>query len=782
MKDRIQLSVRYLVEYVYRSGSIETGLKSGNPLSEGTKAHQHLQRMYKDGDQKEVYLRTEFPFGNNVYCIDGRCDGVLFEEKAVIIEEIKSTTSAWDQLEEDRYPVHWAQAMVYGYMYSLEHHLEQIGVQLTYIHIDTHEVKKYRRTYQADQLYAFMEEVIARYAPFAEQQRVHQKVRNDSLRKLAFPFPAFREGQRRLAGAVYKTIADSRCLLAKAPTGIGKTISTIFPTMKAIGEGKVHRACYLTARTTTQTAAEEALSLLEQQGMRIHALTITAKDKICFKEETKCQADYCEYAEGYYDRINEGLLDLFTHETIMTRSVIEQYAYRHCLCPFELSLDAAYVSDVLICDYNYVYDPRISLNRMFEEMKKQSVLLIDEAHNLVDRARDIYSASLLKSRYVQLKREYKHNRILFKVVDQINKLLIAIRKQCDDRHAHVWITPPQELIALLEQFVPVAEQELVSEPSGVTSERHALLLEAYFEAQDFLRSYQWYDERFMTYAEVEQSEVRIKLLCLDPSYLLGKMGKGYRSKIFFSATLSPLTYFRSMLSTSEDDYTLSIPTPYKSDQWDMRLVPLSTRYKDRDRTKAAIIDMLMKLIQEKPGNYLVFFPSYTYLKDIYASFIERQGQMEANETGEFETIVQAASMSEEERDQFLTAFTANRKSSLIGFAVLGGIFSEGIDLAGDRLNRVVIIGVGLPQIGLERDLMKNYYNQYGVNGYHYAYVFPGMNKVLQAGGRLIRSERDKGMLVLVDDRYMTPLYNSLLPDEWKDRLFAARVVHDHRSC
>ncbi|MGZ9584433.1 ATP-dependent DNA helicase [Paenibacillus marinisediminis] len=771
-KDQIRLSVRALVEYVFRAGSIDTGFRSGNALVEGTKAHQQLQKTYLETDQKEVYVKAIIPYKHLTYVIDGRCDGVLLSEQPIVIDEIKSTLLELDSITEESYPVHWAQATLYAYMYAVEHQQEQMQVQLTYVHAETGTTHRFRKSYSLAELTEFVQDVIQRYSPYAELLHQHQITMEQSMKELTFPFARYREGQRKLAGAVYKTISESNSLFAMAPTGIGKTMSTIFPTLKAIGEGLVKRLFYLTAKTITRTAAEEALSLLQSTGMRAHAVTITAKDKICFKEETICQKDYCEFANGYYDRLNGAILDILEHETLMSRTVIEQYARKHRICPFEFALDTAYASDIMIGDYNYVFDPRVSLKRLQDESKRSSVLLIDEAHNLVDRGREMFSATVIKSAFLQLKRAYKElNRGLYETAHAVNQYMIGIRKRCEHGQAQVWNELERDLNQLLEAFVLSAEQELANgnRNQGARSgqveddtieQARSLLLDTYFTAQSFIRIAEWYDERYVTYAELDKNDVAVKLFCVDPSNALAQMRAGYRSSIFFSATLSPLHYYRDMLGASEENYTVTIPSPFSKEQLDVRIIPLSTRYKDREQTRDALIQLIADLAQEQPGNYLVFFPSYQYLQDVYTQFAEQNPSIH--------TIVQETGMSEEAREGFLDAFQADRSQTLIGFTVLGGIFSEGIDLVGDRLNRVIVVGVGLPQLCLERDIMKQQFNNDGKNGYDYAYVYPGMNKVLQAGGRLIRSEQDTGLLVLVDDRFISHPYNQLLPPTWKE--------------
>ncbi|TCM96522.1 Rad3-related DNA helicase [Paenibacillus sp. BK033] len=762
MTKTVQLSVRALVEYAYRSGDIDTAFRSAVALTEGTKAHQHIQKQYGEQDAKEVYVSAEIACREMLFVIDGRCDGLLQTDGGLTIDEIKSSSGRLPRLMEETSPVHWAQAYCYAYMVAKERVLDAINVQLTYMHIDTGECRRFVRSMTFAELERFLLDTVNRYYPYAAMKNAHAEKRDASIKKLAFPFPSYREGQRKLAASVYQTIVDGRMLFAKAPTGIGKTMSTLFPAVKAIGEERLQRLFYLTARTTTRTAAEEALKMLGEGGLHLHTVTLTAKDKVCLKDEVRCSPEYCEFAKGYYDRINGAILDMLGNETSMTREVIERYAYKHHVCPFEFSLDAAYAADAVICDYNYIFDPRVNLKRLFEEQKRKTALLVDEAHNLVDRAREMYSAELRKADFLALQRASKTVRpLVYNSAKAVNQYFIALRKSMEEdatgRNMERYL--PEQLLEQLEALAQAAEEQLA------LGDQDPLLLDVYFGAQQFLRIAKLYDERYVTYAEKDRNDVRLKLFCLDPSHLLRLYAKGYKAQILFSATLSPLHYFMDMLGgDAETDYAVAIPSPFSPEQLDVRIERLSTRYQDRERTLDRVAGLLHSMVERHRGNIFVFFPSYAYMNGAYERFMERSQSSEG--TKAFTAIVQTPSMSEEERDAFLAAFAPGNKSALVGFAVMGGIFSEGIDLVGDRLTGVAIVGVGLPQVGLERNIIKDYFDRQGKNGFEYAYVFPGMNKVLQAGGRLIRSENDRGTLLLIDDRYAQPQYARLLPPEW----------------
>lgn len=762
---QISLSVRTLVEYVYSSGSIEPGFRSGAAMAEGTRIHQQIQKQYKEGDRKEVYLRTEIPCGDLLFVIDGRCDGLLLrEDGSLTVEEIKSTGGQIEPDFEGR-EVHWAQALMYAYILSLDHQLSSIEVKLTYVRRGSEEQRSLYRVVTRGDLEIFAADTVAKYAPYAELMVRHEAQKMSSIQGLDFPFPAYRQGQRHFAAAVYKSISEGVNLFAQAPTGIGKTMSTLFPALKALEAGKAAGLFYLTAKTVNRLAAQEAIALLLEGGLHLHAITITAKDKACFREEGLCTKEFCPFAEGYYDKVNTALLDMLEQETLMTQEVIATYARKHEVCPFEFSLDAAYSCDAVICDYNYIYDPRISLKRLPEERKKRTVLLVDEAHNLVDRGREMYSSSLKKAPFLSLQRQYKTaNKGLSSAAKAVNAFFIALRKSCTEEGSGHWSDYPEELPALLEAFAQEAELELLGPPSAILpagEEEGESLLDTYYAVQGMLRTFKTYDERYITYAEVLRGDVVLKLFNRDPSYLLQQMGKSFRSQILFSATLSPLSFYRDMIGAGEEDYSLSVPSPFHKEQWQVSVLPVSTRYRDREDSLLPLCDAL-KGMTSKKGNYLVFFPSYVYLQNVYERFAEKYPEVP--------TLTQSSGMSEPEREQFLSSFQPDNPETLLGFAVLGGIFSEGVDLPGDRLNGVMVVGVGLPQVGLERNLLRSYFQSQGKNGFDYAYVYPGMCKVLQAGGRLIRSESDSGIIVLADDRFLQYPYQQLLPDEWRDYL------------
>ncbi|QAS53172.1 ATP-dependent DNA helicase [Halobacillus litoralis] len=751
MEKRVTISVRELVSYVYRGGSIDERFQSNTALVEGTAIHQEVQGKYKEEDEKEVFLQYEFDQDGISLNIQGRCDGLLRTDEGVVIDEIKSTARELEEIDEHSHPVYWAQAKGYAFMYATQQQLQHIEVQLTYVQKSTKEKKRFQQRFTHQELAMFMDETIAVYSSYAKILLYIREQKEKTIPELGFPFPNYREGQRKLAGSVYHTIEEKRNLFAQAPTGIGKTISTLFPAIKALQLEGTERIYYLTAKTVTRATAEEALSKMKELGLQLRSVTLTAKDKICFQEETICQPEYCMFADGYYDRINGAIIDILINETQMTRSVLEEYARKHRVCPFEFSLDLTDVVDVVIGDYNYVFDPRVSLKRLLPEKKKKTALLVDEAHNLVERARDMYSAVIHKHSFQAILDEWgSDNGKLLKSASAIVKDLERIHlnggshRKLDDI--------PGELEENIERFISAAEAILQEEAVGEQSEA---LLDVYFQSQNFVKILELVDDHYRYIGESVNDDFTLKLFCLDPSHVLRQTTKSFRTSVFFSATLSPFAYYKEMLGGTKDDYILQLPSPYEASQIDVMITPLSTRYKSREQTARQLVERLQHQAVEHPGNHLFFFPSYHYMEMVYHEF---------RNTSDLDAVMQEKGMNEDRREDFLAQFVEGGR--LIGFAVLGGIFSEGVDLRGDRLNGVAVVGIGLAPRSFEKELIKEYFNQKGRSGYDYSYVFPGMNKVLQAGGRLIRSEEDSGAIQLVDDRFLSRKYMQLLPEDW----------------
>jgi DNA excision repair protein ERCC-2 len=755
-----KISVRNLVEFILRRGSIDNRKKSSHTALEGAKIHRRLQKEAGEEYQKEVYLKTEVDLEELTLIVEGRADGVFQKEEMYYIDEIKTSEIRFEDLDESQVELFFHQARVYGYLYSLANDLSEITLQLTYFQT-TEELITRKTEYQTrQQLDAFFQDLVAAYKEWVIFKENWRTVRNASLMALKFPHDQYRKGQRELAVAAYKTIRTKQKLFIEAPTGIGKTVSTLFPALKAVGEEEGERIFYLTAKTITRQVAQDALTAFAEVGGETKSVTLTAKDKICFLDETTCNPDQCQYANGYYDRINEGLWDLLNHENHITREVIETYAKKHTLCPFELSLDVSLWCDVIIGDYNYLFDPTVYLRRFFEgEKNEDHLFLIDEAHNLVSRSRAMYSAELSYEKTKQIKKliptEFKKlRRGINKLIKEFKKIEdIAIGDNWEYHHQKA----PAESLTKAGFLLSEKIQEWLAEfPEHPLQEQ---MLPYYFELSHFLKISEFYDDHYETTIERTYRDMIVKAFCIDPSlFLENSLDKG-RSSLLFSASFSPLSYYQDVLGGKES-LAYRLPSPFPVENQKILITSyLETTYKKREQSLPKLVETIHQFVQSKVGNYFVFFPSYHYLDLAAEQFKENHP--------EIEVVIQDSVMNEEEREAFLERFQENPEKTLVGFCVLGGIFSEGIDLKGSRLIGSMIVGVGLPQINHEQELIKEYYDEKENLGFAYAYQLPGMNKVLQAAGRVIRDESDRGVVVLADRRFQSPQYQHLFPEHWR---------------
>ena len=761
-RNTIKISVRNLVEFILRSGDLNSTFTGSSRNTDAIKVHQKIQKAAPKEYMAEVSLSYIFEKEDISLEISGRADGIIDKEGIITIDEIKTTTIPIEFINEDFNLIHWAQAKTYAFIYAKEKALENIYVQLTYYQMDTKEIKRFIKAFSFKELEVFFLQIANSYLQWAKTLSMWENYRDNSIKSLEFPFENYREGQRKLAVSVYKTITEGKKIFIQAPTGIGKTIATLFPSLKAMREGHTSKIFYLTAKTITRTAGEKAINNLREKGLKIKSLTITAKDKICFKPEAACNPEECPFAKGYFDRINEAIKDVYLNEENFSRETLEEYSKKHKICPFEFSLELALFSDCIICDYNYVFDPRVYLRRFFLEGTTDFTLLIDEAHNLVDRAREMFSAEINKEEILNLKKlSMDYSKDISRTLNKLNSHMIEIRKLCEvNDNEHIEQEAPMEITYLLMELMPKAEKWLL-ENKDKNNEFKEKLLDFYFKALAFIRTSEYYDESYVTYGEKQNNNLKLKLFCLDPSYLLMEASKRGKSTVFFSATLLPMDYFIDILGGDSEAYKLRLNSPFSRGNLCLTIDSnISTTYKMREFTYDKILEDLNTVVKAKGGNYLAFFPSHKYMREVYTRFSEKNPNIK--------TIYQETSMSEEERESFLENFREGNVESLVGFVVMGGLFSEGIDLVGDRLIGTIIVGVGLPQICLERNIINDYFKEKNNQGFEYAYMYPGMNKVMQAAGRVIRREEDRGIILLIDERFLHRSYYRLFPKEWSN--------------
>ena len=760
----IRISVRNLVEFILREGDIDNRTGGGQDpenMQMGSRIHRKIQRQMGSDYQAEVPLKTEIVCDGFTLKIEGRADGLIHTKEQVMVDEIKGVLRELDRVQEPA-GIHLAQAKCYASMVAEQEEVDEIGVQMTYCQMETEEVKRFQYSYQSNELKVWFDEVIRQYKKWAKFQIEWRKARNASIKGIEFPFP-YRKGQRDLAVSVYRTILRKKKLFIQAPTGVGKTISTVFPAVKAVGEELGEKIFYLTAKTITRTVAEQAFETLREQNLKFKVITLTAKEKICFCEETSCNPDDCPYAKGHFDRVNDAVYELLMREDVMSREVLEAQARKHKVCPFEMALDVSTWVDGVICDYNYVFDPDARLRRFFAEGGAGGYLfLIDEAHNLVERGRQMYSAELCKEDFLAVKKLVKGEAPRFaKRLEACNKILLAMKKECEnykvlDNISHFGI----QLMNVLSETDRYLEE-------CVDKEVRETVLDFYFQVRSFLNIYDGLDENYVIYTEYQENgRFVLKLFCVNPAANLQKCLDKGNSAVFFSATLLPIQYYKRLLSTEKDNYAVYIDSSFDTKKrLLMNGVDVSTRYAMRSREMyQRYATYIFRVVKAKMGNYLIFFPSYRFMEDVYQEFT----QLLASDEEEMELVIQQKHMDEEERENFLRAFEMGREKSLIGFGVLGGIFSEGIDLTNEKLIGTLIIGTGLPQVCNEREILKSYFDQKGLYGFDYAYRYPGMNKVLQAAGRVIRTEDDRGVILLLDERFQREKGKEIFPKEWAD--------------
>ena len=769
----VRISVRSLVEFILREGDIDNRSAGGldkDVMLMGGRLHRKIQRSMVPEYHAEVSMKMLIPCGEFQIQIEGRADGIIIKEHKdkkgrgknpdgepdVAVDEIKGVLKELTHIERP-VNVHLAQAKCYAYIYAEQYGLDRIGVQMTYCNLDTEDIRRFTEVYTRQELKEWFEDLVRQYEKWARFQIEWKKERDSSIRGLGFPF-AYRAGQRDVAAAVYRTILRKKKLFIQAPTGVGKTISTVFPAVKAIGEGMAEKIFYLTAKTITRTVAEQAFRTLQDQGLRMKVITLTAKEKICFCEEAVCNPDACPYAKGHYDRVNDAVFDMIASGNEINRSAVEEQARKYKVCPFELSLDISTWTDAVICDYNYVFDPTAHLKRFFSEGSSGDyIFLIDEAHNLVERGREMYSASLYKEDLLEVKRAVRiDSPVLASKLESVNRLFLALKRECED---YTILDSVSHIALKLMNLLSEMENFLERLPDDDKREQ---VMALYFQIRSFVNIHDIMDENYVVYCELEKTgRFVIKLFCVNPAVNLQSYLEYGVSTVFFSATLLPIHYYKKLLSVETDDYAIYAETSFaKENRLLLMGTDVSTRYTMRSANMyERIARYIVSAAEGKKGNYMAFFPSYKVMREVYDCFREQ--------AEEIESVIQSQNMSESEREEFLSLFEAEREKSLVGFCVMGGIFSEGIDLTEDRLIGAVIVGTGLPQVCNDREIVRKYFEQHGMPGFDYAYLFPGMNKVLQSAGRVIRTEKDRGMILLLDDRFQQRQYRETFPREWQ---------------
>lgn len=760
-KPIVRISVRNLVEFILRNGDLVSGSGTSDKeaMLKGSRLHRKIQKQMGSHYQPEVSLKKDTEYDDLILRVEGRADGIFLQDEQFCIDEIKGVYKKLELMEEPVL-VHRAQALCYAWIYLDAHDLEKIDIQMTYAHLDTEVIKRFRETLTRAELKQWYEELTDSYHKWLAYQIEWRKKRNESMENLEFPF-AYRKGQRKMVSGIYHAISKKEQIFIQAPTGVGKTMSAVFPAVRAIGQGMAETVFYLTARTITRTVAQDAFEILRDRGLLFKVITITAKEKLCFCDKPECDPEKCPYAKGHYDRINDAVYELWTTEQSFDRETLLRHAQKWQVCPFEMSLDLAVWMDGVICDYNYVFDPNVCLKRFFgENVSGNYLFLIDEAHNLVDRGREMYSASICLNDVIETRKFVKpYSQKLWKKLGKVKKQMEELRQNCGE-----WKVQENAGVLPISLLSVQGElDQLLEEPPA--QEVVDGILDFYFKVRDFLNISELVDDNYVVYTAFDENgRFYMKLFCVNPAENLQKCLDKGNSTVFFSATLLPLQYYRKMLSTRSENFGMYVESPFEQKKRCLMICrDVSSKYTRRGYEEyRKIAEYIARMSWQKKGNYMVFFPSYRLMEDVY------QVYQDEFSVSWVRCISQHASMTELEREEFLEEFTEETEETLVGFCVMGGIFSEGIDLIGDRLIGAAVVGTGLPQVNCEREILKGYYDEKGEQGFDYAYRYPGMNKVLQAAGRVIRTKEDTGAILLMDERFLNRDYRNLFPREWND--------------
>ncbi len=801
-----KISVRALSERLYRTGSLFGAGFGGVSGQEGTRVHQRvfqdLKKQYEADDVLTEYsLSKEIEFELFRLQITGRADCVLEQEtvegRKVVLFEIKTHNRVVDDVNQLVLPTHEAQVKIYAHLYYEIHpDIEDLTIDLRYVSAITYQYLEKTKVFTRQEAKEFFDEVVSLYC--AEATRIHEYTdqRNSSIKELKFPYQTVRSGQKDFMQAVLATMKHKETLIAEAPTGIGKTISTLYPAVKWLPNAQDSKIFYLTAKTATREVADKALNDMRQQGLVIKSILLSNKENMCTAGEDFCDSRFCKYAEGYYSRLNAALEDLYTLDAIYPED-IRRTAQKHKICAHELQLDASYMCDVIICDYNHAFHPRIRLQRYFVASDFCHTLLIDEAHNMISRSRDMFSAdfsrsTLLAALPLLTEISPKTAKYAGQIADYFSVLDYAFEKESAGLNiVESKITEKEILIGEDFRAAKAAPQTLYQilwalcfHIANILSDledraKRRILSEFYFEARFFLTILEWYyDDAYILevtrsgVCENEQYDVTIRLDCLDASEKICSILKDTHNAVFFSATLSPSQYYQSMIVGKDTSFSkmMQLPSPFAPENLQVIVVKdIKTTFQERHFTADTISSTILRLVQGHHENFMVFFPSFAYMEMVYTKLVKAtQGHPD------IEIMLQKPSMDAENKKEYLARFDRHGKKTLLGLAVLGGHFGEGIDLAGDRLKGAFIVGVGLPQISKEREILSQYYQNKFHDGFAYAYKFPGWEKVLQAAGRVIRNEDDKGFIVLMDERYAREDYVALYPEHWR----TAEYTHD----
>jgi len=755
------VAVRALCEFTAKAGDLDLRFTPSPTAQEGIAGHAVVAGRRGAGYESEVALQGDYQGGHRHLRVRGRADG--YDPKRNRLEEVKTFRGDLELMPANHRALHWAQVKIYGWLLCAERGLDELELALVYFDIVKQKETALRETHSADQLRAFFENHCGIFIHWADQELAHRAERDRVLAELRFPHERFRPGQRDLAEAVYQTASTGRCLLTEAPTGIGKTLGTLFPMLKAMPGQKLDKVFFLSAKTPGRRLALDALTALDAGPLR--TLELVARDKSCEHPDKACHGDSCPLAQGFYDRLpaarSAAVAAGARKDSRLTQTRLRELALQHGICPYYLSQEMARWSDLVVGDYNYYFDLSALLHGLTTNNQWRVAVLADEAHNLVERGRGMYSAELDQSAFRAVKKTAPV--ALKKAFEKLHRQWNSLNRdsEAEDPHSDYQVQPelPAAFLNSLQTSAAAITDYLAEHPFALDSD----LTRFYFDALHFLRIADIFDDDAFLFDLTWHRSLkgrRASRLCLRnvvPAALLRPRFESTRSTVLFSATLRPARYYADLLGLPKNTAWSDVASPFQSDQLQVRVAHrISTRFRDRPASLIPIANLIADQFRERPGNYLAFFSSYDYLDQALKTLRDQHPDL---------TVwAQDRRMDEAARDAFLARFQTHSQG--IGFAVLGGAFAEGIDLPGNRLIGAFVATLGLPQMNPVNEQFKQRMAALFGNGYDYTYLYPGLQKVVQAAGRVIRTETDQGVVHLIDDRFARGEVKTLLPVWW----------------
>ena len=741
-----EVAVRALCEFTAKQGDLDLRFTPSPSALEGIAGHALIAS--RRGEEYETEIRLSGEYG--ALRVRGRADG--YDPKQNRLEEFKTYRGALDRMPANHRHLHWAQVKIYGWLMCQANNLEQIRLALVYFDVASQRETVLVEEYSAQSLREYFESQCASFLQWAAHELAHRETRDASLGALNFPHASFHDGQRKLAEGVYRAVKAGRCLMAQAPTGIGKTIGTIFPVLKAMPTERIDKLFFLVAKTSGRRLALDSLARLRARdpGTRLRVLELVARDKACEFPQNACFGASCPLAKGFYDRLPAARAEAAA-ENNLDQKTVRAIALRHQVCPYYLSQELAKWCDVVVGDYNYYFDSSAMLHAFTVFNDWRVVLLTDESHNLIERGRKMYSASLARDSLTAAKSGAPS--FLRKVLDKVGRQWASfVNVQTEDYQTYTAV--PEKLLKSLQQAVSSITDFIAEQPTGASEDLQGF----YFNAMQFCKLAEQFDDSSLFDVTMNERSSELCLRNVIPGRFLAQRFASAHSTTLFSATLSPPGFYRDVLGLPAETTLLDVGSPFSADQLAVRVVPtVSTRYRDRAGSIQPIVGLLARQYEKRPGNYLAFFSSFDYLDQVADVFWARRPDVPAWR--------QSRGMAEAEREAFLARFESGGRG--IGFAVLGGAFAEGIDLPGDRLIGAFVATLGLPQVNrVNEEMQQRMEARFGA-GYAYTYLYPGLQKVVQAAGRVIRTTSDRGVLYLIDDRFVERRVRRLLPGWWK---------------